>query len=469
VSTFSGEVQDMETQEQSNTEWAEIEFGKVELGDKRRTKRLVQLAKQRIERPNGSIAESCGSKAGTKAAYRLLDNDDIEAEAIQSGHRRATIERISGEKVILAIQDTTQLNYSPHRATQGLGYLQDMSHRGMLVHTTLVVNPQRVPYGIIQQQVWVRPIEEYQKHHQRKERPTKAKESQKWLTSLDAVAELQAEVPESRVVSVGDSEADIYDLFHEAAKLKQDLLVRGCIDRRVDHPEKLLWEHMRSQAKAGEITIEVPRRAGKKMRTTVMEIRYGQVNLCPPRHRAKEKLPQISLWAVLACEEVASSGEDAIEWLLLTTVAVNSFADSCERIQWYTCRWVIEMYHKVLKSGCRVEERQFADLDNLKRYLALDAVVAWRVLYLTLLSRETPNVDCTVILDTQQWQALYCFVHKTKSPPSKPPTLKEATLWIAQLGGFLGRKSDGNPGSMTLWRGVQRLTDITDAWLIFHG
>lgn len=455
-------------EENANGKWAELEFGGVEIGDKRRTKRLVQLARQRVEKPNGSIAESCGSKAGTKAAYRLLDNEDIEAEAIQSGHQRATVKRLAGEKVILAVQDTTQLNYTSHRATQGLGYLQDLSHQGMLVHTTLVVNPQRVPYGIIQQQVWVRPVEEYQKGHRRKERVTGEKESQKWLTSLGAAARLQAELPESRVVSVGDSEADVYDLFWEAAKLEQDLLVRASVDRRVDHPERLLWEHVRSQEKAGEITIEVPRQAGKKARKAVLGIRYCQVRIRPPQRRYQEELPVISLWAVLACEEVSPSGEETIEWLLLTTVAVNSFADSCERMQWYTCRWVIEMYHKVLKSGCRVEERQFADLNNLKRYLALDAVVAWRVLYMTLFSRETPSVDCTAILDVPQWQALYCFIHKTKSLPHQPPTLKEATFWIAQLGGFLGRKSDGRPGSMTIWRGIQRLSDITDAWLVFH-
>jgi hypothetical protein len=453
---------------EDNEKWAEAEFGKIELGDKRRTKRLVILAKQRAEKPNGSIAESCGSKSGTKAAYRLLDNEDIEAEAIQSGHRKATVERLVGEKVILAVQDTTQLNYTSHAATQNLGYLQDLSHQGMLVHTTLAVNPHRVPYGIIQQQVWVRPKDEYQKHLRRKERVTSEKESQKWLTSLGAAAKLQGELPQSRVVSVGDSEADVYDLFWEASKLKQDVLVRACEDRRVDHPEKLLWKQVGAQEKAGEITIQVPRRAGKKARQAVLGIRYCQVRLRPPQRRYKEKLPLISLWAVLAREEAPTDGEEAIEWLLLTTVEVNSLADGCERIQWYTCRWVIEMYHKVLKSGCRVEERQFADLDNLKRYLALDAVVAWRVLYLTLLSRETPDVDCSVILEIHQWQALYCFIHKTKTPPRQPPTLKDATRWIAQLGGFLGRKSDGNPGSMTIWRGLQRLSDIADAWLVFH-
>lgn len=452
-----------------NEKWAEMEFGEIKLGDKRRTKRLVMLAKQRVERPNGSIAESCGSKAGTKAAYRLLDNEDIEAEAIQSGHRRATLERMKGERVILAIQDTTQLNYTTHRATEGLGYLQDLSHQGMLVHTTLAANPQRVVYGIIQQQVWVRGVEEYQKHLKRKERATSEKESQKWLTSLGAAAKLQAELRESRVVSVGDSEADVYDLFLEAVTVGQDLLIRACENRRVEDPNKLLWEQMRSQEKAGEIRMEVPRRSGKKARQAVLGVRYCQVRVRPPQRRSKEGLPVIPLWGVLVREEAPPPQEEAIEWLLLTTVAVDSFGDSCERIQWYTCRWVIEMYHKVLKSGCRVEERQFADLENLKRYLALDAVVAWRVLYLTMLSRETPNMDCTVILDLDQWQALYCFIHKTKAPPSKPPTLKEATFWIAQLGGFLGRKSDGNPGSMTIWRGLQRLSDITDAWSVFHG
>lgn len=454
---------------EKNEEWAEMEFGEIELGDKRRTKRLVTLAKQRAEKPNSSIAESCGSKAGTKAAYRLLDNEDIEAEAIQSGHQKMVVERSAGEKVILAVQDTTQLDYSSHRATRGLGYLQNLSHRGMLVHTTLAVSPQRVPYGLLQQQVWIRPDEEYQKRHRRKELATEEKESQKWLTSLQAAARLQAELPESRVVSVGDSEADVYDLFLEAVKLEQDLLVRACEDRRVDHPQGLLWKQVESQEKAGEITIEVPRREGKKARQAVLTLRYCQVRLRPPKRRCKENLPVICLWAVLGREEAPPPEEEAIEWLLLTTVAVNSFADSCERMQWYTCRWVIEMYHKVLKSGCRVEERQFADLENLKRYLALDAVVAWRVLYLTLLSRETPEAACTLILETDQWQALYCFTHKVKLPPPQPPTLKEATLWIAQLGGFLGRKSDGQPGSMTIWRGLQRLSDITHTWLLFYG
>jgi hypothetical protein len=310
-------------------------------------------------------------------------------------------------------------------------------------------------------------MEDNQKRHKRRERSITEKESNKWLVSLKAAAHLQEELSESQVISVGDSEADIYDLFLKAKELKQGLLIRACEDRRVEHPEKYLWSHIENQAIGGEVTIQVSRHAGKKARKAVLSLRYGLVKLHPPQSRYQEKLAANEIWAVLAREDRPPEGEKAIEWLLLTSVPVNSIGDACQRMEWYTCRWVIEMYHKVLKSGCRVEERQFTDLENLKRYLALDAIVAWRVLYLTLLSRDTPDIPCTVILETYEWQALYCFIHKTNQPPDDTPTLKQTTLWIAQLGGFLGRKSDGNPGTITIWRGLQRLTDIAEAWLVF--
>ena len=172
--------------------------------------------------------------------------------------------------------------------------------------------------------------------------------------------------------------------------------------------------------------------------------------------------------AVFAREETPPAGVEAVSWLLLTTVAVQTLADACERVQWYTCRWLVELYHKVLKSGCQVEERQFADVEPLKRYLALDGIVAWRVLFLTMVGREVPNMSCTAILAAYEWQALYCFTYKTSVPPTEPPSLRQATRWIAQLGGFLGRKGDGEPGVTVVWRGLQRLHDIAAAWLLFH-
>lgn len=450
------------------TSWAQIELGQAALGDARRTKRLIQLAEHRGAQPTASIPQACGDAAATKVAYRFYANPQITRREILASHRQATQDRLAQEKVVLAVQDTTQLDYTPHPATTGLGVLHDADHQGLLVHTTLAVTPQRVPLGLIEQQVWARPPEAFGKHHQRKHRPVSVKESQKWLTSLEATAQLQGHLPQTRIVSVGDREADVYDLFVHAQTLQQDVLVRAAWDRCVAHPDGHLWAYLARQPVAGTLTITVPRQAGQPARTAELTIRFAPVTLRPPRHRAGEGLPPILVWAVWAHEEAAPSGVEAVSWLLITTVPVQTVADACERVQWYTCRWLIELYHKVLKSGCRVEARQFAEAERLQRYLAVDSIVAWRVLFLTMVGRELPHMPCTAILEAHEWQALYCFIHKTNTPPAQPPSLQEVTRWIAQLGGFLGRKGDGDPGITVMWRGLQRLNDIAMAWQWFH-
>jgi hypothetical protein len=421
----------------------------------------------RVEQPNGSIPQNSGGKAESKAAYRFYDDEDVEPEQIQAGHLQATVKRLKGYPVILAVQDTSELNYTAHPGVKGLGYLSEEEQHGMYVHSTLAVTPQRVPLGLIQQQVWIRPMEAFGKQARRKELPIEEKESQKWLRSLKACAQVQKGLTETRLVGVGDSEADVYELFSLARELKQDILIRACQDRRLAEGEDKIWAHLEKQALAGTLRVEVKREAGRKARQANVAIRFAQVKLRPPERKGATQLPVIELWAVLAQEQDPPEGEDPIRWWLLTTVAVENFADACERVAWYTCRWVIEMYHRVLKSGCRVEQRQFDDYPNLRRYLALDAIVAWQLLYLTLLSRDTPDLPCTTILETHEWQALYCYVHKTSTPPNTPPSLKEAVFAIAGLGGFLGRKHDGNPGTKTLWLGLHRLKDIADAYLLF--
>lgn len=448
--------------------WAEIEFSHAELGDARRRQRLIQLAQQRGAAPNISIPQACGSHAATKAAYRFYDNDAIKAEAILHSHQKATLERMSNKSLVLAIQDTTEVDYTHHPATKGLGTLHDTNHYGLLVHTTLAVTPERVPLGIIQQQVWTRPAEEFGKKHTRKQRPIEEKESYKWLNSLKETAKLQQQFPHTHVVSIGDREADVYELFVQAKELSQDILVRASWNRCVDHPQKYLWDHLQSRPVAGTLTITVPRKQNQPQREATLSIHYAKVTLRPPQRPKGQKLPTITVWSVYAYEEQSPQGIKPIEWLILTTVPVFEFSDACECIQWYTCRWVIELYHKVLKSGCRIEERQFDDVARIKRYIAVDDVVAWRVLFLTILGREVPDIPCDAVLEAHEWQALYCFIHKTNTPPQQPPTLKEATLWIAQLGGFLARKSDGQPGVTLIWRGLQRLQDLAAAWQLFR-
>ena len=450
------------------SQWAEEEFGEANLGDLRRTRRLIAIATARAQRPSVSLPQSFDGKAGLKAMYKFCDNAHVSRDAILQSHFQATARRVATERVVLAVQDTTYVDYSHHPATQGLGVLTDERQRGLLLHSTLMVTPTRVPLGLIDQQVIYRDPAEFGKKHRRKQRPIEEKESRKWLDSLRATARLQAACPDTRLVSVGDREADVYDVFVLGRELSQDLLVRAAWNRAVDHEERYLWDRLEQQPLAGTVSVTVPRHGTQPGRTATLTLRFAPVTLKPPRHRHDESLPTLPVYGVLAREESPPMGVEPIEWLLLTTVPVRTAAEAAERIAWYACRWVIEIYHKILKSGCRIEDRQWETAARVERYLAIDSVVAWRVLGLTFQSRQTPDMSCEAFLDRDDWQALACYMNHTLSPPQQPPTLKQAARWIAQLGGFLGRKGDGDPGVTVMWRGLQRLYDLVAMWRLFN-
>src|SRR5579859_6925467 len=448
--------------------WAMQEFGQAQLGDARRTRRLVRLAEQRGRQPAASLPQGCDDWAGAQAAYRFFDNAMIEPEAILDAHWQATVRRMAQQAIVLLPQDTTQLDYSTHTDTDGLGVLQSQHQRGLLLHTTLAVTPAGVPLGVIDQQVWARAPDQLGKRPDRKARPLEEKESVKWVNSLARALALQAQLPGVQLVSIADREGDVNDFLRPVLTTGLAVLVRAAWDRAVKSPQRRLWAHLRSQPCAGQLTVSVPRRPGQPARQAQLGVRFASVTVRVPQARRGAGLLELSLWGVLAQEVDPPAGIKPIEWLLLSTLPVLDFAQACERVQWYTCRWLIEIYHKVLKSGCRIEARQLEDAKNLKRYLALDAVVGWQVLYATLVGRQLPELPCTAILEAHEWQALYCFRHQIATPPSSPPSLQQAVRWIAQLGGFLGRKSDGEPGVTTLWRGLQRLHDIAATWQLSH-
>jgi hypothetical protein len=456
--------------ESSAVVWARGEMQTASLGDRRRTERAIKVLAQRAAAPNVSLAQAAGTDGDIEATYRFFDNDDIDAAELLAAHLRQTQDRLAtaNAPVILAIQDTTQLDFSHHPQIAGMGVVNHEQRPGMLVHTTLAVTPQRVPLGVLDQQVWTRPAETLGKRPHHDSRPIGDKESQKWLTSLQRTAAVQAHLPSTQIVSVGDREADIYDLFLLAGELHQDVLVRGSWDRRVAHPEEHLWSYLEAQPVAGDLTITTPRHEQTLSRTATLTVRSTAVTLRPPKKRETEHLPTISMWVILAREDNPPSGVTPIRWLLLTTVPTATLAQACERVGWYACRWVAEMYHKVMKSGCRIEQRQFDDLENLRRYLAMDAIVAWRVLYLTMQGRETPTVPCTGILEVDEWQALYVFTFRSRQLPPAVPTLAEAILWIAQLGGYADRRKNAHPGTTVIWRGLSRLYDIAIAWQMFN-
>ena len=452
------------------TDWAEEELGQAQLGDQRLRQRLLVVARDFYARPQSNVPQSCdGNRAKTKAVYRLFDHPQVTMEAVLKSHYKATTARIAQQAVVLAVQDTTSLNYNTHPATENLGPISKTADGavGLLVHDTMAFNLEGTPLGLLDLQCWARDPKQFGKRHRRRQLPFEQKESAKWLRSLEAVARVQSQCPQTQIVSVGDREADIYELFVWATAQpgRPHLLIRAEHNRRVLEEHGRLWEHLAAQPLAGLKELRVPKQGQRAARTAELEVRFAAVELRAPKTRAK--LPNVRLWAVWARERNAPSGVEPVEWMLWTTLEVKDFEQACQKLDWYTRRWGIEVFHRTLKSGCQIETRQLGCADRIEACLAIDLVVAWRIFHLTKLGRETPDVPCTVYFEEHEWQALVGFIHKDPIPPPQPPSLCEAIRMVASLGGFLGRKGDGEPGTQTIWLGLQRLDDISAAWKVF--
>jgi hypothetical protein len=452
-------------------DWAANEFAAAELGDARRTARLVALAEALGASPTASLPEACGNRAALKAAYRFFDTDDVSPEALLASHIAATYTRIAAVSLVLAAQDTTLVDWTHHPQTTGLGPLGSAHQQGLLVHSTLALTPERVPLGLLAQARWARDAATYGQLPDQHTRCSAEKESQKWLTSLTALSVARVACPQTRFVSVGDREADVYALFAQARPAGVDVLVRATQDRCLADPDhRRLHAAVAAAPVAATVTLHLPRRGTQPTRDATLTVRWRAVTLRPPARRGTTAavLPCVAVWAVWAVEAAPPPGQEPVAWLLLTTVPLNDTADALERLAWYACRWGIEVWHKILKSGCRIEARQLATADRLQRCLVLYSVIAWRIVWATMLARALPDAPCTVLLDEEEWQALYCTIHQTPTPPTQPPPLRAAVRWLAQLGGFPARTRDGEPGVTVLWKGLHHLADLTTMYRIMR-
>ena len=448
-------------------DWAEEEFGGCNLPDARLQSRLYSMARDFYARPTANITHACASRAKVKAAYRFLDHEMTTMDTLLEPHYRATEARVKQENIVLAVQDSTSLNYTAHAATEGMGLIGSTldGPQGLHLHSTLAFSTEGTPLGFLDAQCWARKPEDFGKKAKRHTAPIEEKESFKWLKSYRATADVQTRCSNTTLVSVGDREADIYALFDEAIKSSDGpkLLVRAKNNRKLQDEQARLWETMLAREVDGIQVLGVPRQGSRAAREARMEIRYAAVNLAPTRECGGGPVP---VWVVLAQEQDAPAGVTPLEWMLLTTMPVTNFDQAIEKLKWYALRWGIEVFHRTLKSGCRIEQRQLGNADRIEACLAIDMVVAWRIYYLNKLGRETPQAPCTVYFDEAEWKALMVFTTKNPVPPAQPPTLREAIRRVAGLGGFLGRKSDGEPGTQTLWIGLQRLDDIVAMWRV---
>lgn len=433
------------------------EFQKVPISDQRLIRRLIITATILDDQPEKSIPDACPDWATTKATYNFFDNPKVTPDGILASHYANTIGRMKKYPYVLLIQDTSILDYNTHKCTKGLGpYTKDAHTLGLFMHSVLAVSPCGIPLGLLYQDIWSREDYPYRKRTLRQRLPIEEKESFKWLKAMDGSLKM---IPDSiKTITVSDRESDIFEFFQNAIQKETHLVVRAFHNRRITEEYQHLFEQVSNSPEEGLCLVDIPRKPEQKQppRKAKLNIRFSPVTICAPSKKSGEDL---RLYAIFAQEIDAPKGQEPIEWLLLTTIPVASMSEAIQKIEWYRERWKIERFHYTLKSGCHIEELQLETSQRLNNAIALYSIIAWRLLWLTYQARVTPTLSCEVILETQEWQALHRVVNRTKTLPSQPPTLQEAVRLLARLGGFLGRKNDGEPGVKVLWRGLQRLND----------
>lgn len=441
-----------------NYAWAQKEFGGANLGDERRTLRLVKTVASVSARIGVAISGACG-RAGALAVSRLFSRKETTLEAVVEPHIERTKERCMGDDRILAVQDTTILDYTSHKCTKGLGPVTtSQNSRGLLMHSVLAVSREGIPLGLLGTRVWARDEAARGSRTERHNRPVCEKESNKWLVGLEQAQRNTAK--EQRLLVIGDRESDVYSLFVAPRRENVDLLVRVAHNRALAETAEEgehLFSLLERSEKAGEYEVEVSRQGTRQARTAKLEVRIARVHLKSPRHGVDKHVKrQVEVSLIRALEREAPSGTVPLEWVLLCTESVGDLASAIEMIKAYTARWVIEEFHHVLKSGCRVEHIQFDTVEAMLPAIGILAVVAWRVLYLTKRVRHHPYMDAMEVADEDEITVLRGWL-RAEQKTQDIYTARDFTIAVAMLGGFLARKSDGMPGTKTVWQGLRNL------------
>jgi hypothetical protein len=424
------------------THWAAMEFAQLDLGDARLDKRARTMMERFAADPMASVPKACQGWGEIMGAYRFFDNDSVEWRDILEPHWQRTRERMAAQPVVLCLQDTTELDFNGQGAI-GLGPLSYEAQRGMYVHPTYAVTPQREPLGVLDAWMWAR--EKKDKFGAR----GGPKESLRWIEGYERIAEMAAEMPGTRLVYVADREADLIPLMARAQELDTpaDWLIRASHNRCLPDGDKL-WQHTTAGASIGEISFTMASRHGVKARAVRQQLWVERVALPSGKGMA------VAATCLVAREVGAPADAKPIEWRLLTNRLVADVNDAIELIDWYRARWEIEMLFNILKNACRVEALQLGTIERLERAIALFIIVAWRIAHLMRLGRTCPDLDATLFFDPDEIQGAYLLMELKQ--PAKP-TLNEVLRLIARLGGFIGRKSDGEPGVKTIWLGLKEV------------
>lgn len=453
--------------------WAEQEFGSADLGDKRLGKRLIQSARALAEKPGKAFtAAAQGDHAAVKGYYRFIEKPDESAvtpEAILQPHRQQTIRRIRDQNTVLCIQDGTALDFTNLSQCSGLGATgrnqTGASSRGLNLHSTLAVSGEGLPLGILRAQFSAPELSDRDPSKNGPRVPIEEKKTFCWIEGLRDCAEVAREAKGTRLISVMDREADFFELFSEHRATKGvELLVRAQYNRRTSQDLKL-FDGIRQEEERGRRRIHVQRQSARpkkskqkaqgarKDRMADVSLRYQRVELQAPDH-LPEQAP-IELWMVHLREDDPPAGAQRLEWFLLTSVEIHDEEAANRCLDWYCLRWRIEDWHRVIKSGCGIEELGHQTAERLKRAIAMRLVVGWRIMLMTLLGRETPELPADVLFTDIEIEVLQAYAEQSRL--KLPRDLGSTVRLVARLGGYLGRRGDPPPGHQVMWEGYSQL------------
>ena len=439
------------------------DFESVDFGDARLNKRLQVAVENLKANAQKSILGAQGNRNNAKAFYRLLGNEKFDMGEMAEASRNATISRMEG--TVLLVEDTADVNLNGHKKTEGLGYSSEYV-RGLKLHSCIALTPEGLPLGLAGQDYYTRPeAKSTLSSKEKAERPIEEKESNRWLKMLD---ESTLHIPEDiHVVTICDREGDFYELYAQARELGEDFVIRVTHDRATETDDKVLSQIRRTNA-AGQVTVNIPRDTRKNIpaRQADMEVAYCSVNVKKPSNLKDANLPDSLAMNIVRITEINTNGKEPIEWILATSLPVNSAEDAMKIVEYYIQRWKIERFHFVLKSGCNAQKIQQRSFEKIKAMLLIYSVIAMYIMAVTYIGRVLPDTTCDVFLSEEEWQILFLMIHKkTKKVPTSPYSMADAVKYLGQLGSYKRAPSDGPPGLKAIWGGLFRLFEFMEYYI----
>jgi hypothetical protein len=453
--------------------WVDREVAGCEFSDARLDDRFRKLLAQIGSAMGQSIPLVCQDWANTKAAYRFFSNDRVSEAEILAGHFQSTRDRAAAtDGLALVLHDTTEFTYQREKSeaigiTKNINSGRDKAGRlrshtvcGILMHSSLVVTADGLPLGLAAVKFWTRKkfkgIAALKKKINLTRIPIEKKESIRWLENLKQSTELLADP--GRCVHVGDRESDIFELFCAAQEVGTHFLVRTCVDRLAGNGDHTIADEMDEVAVKGLHRIEV-RDSNGKLDQATLEVRYRKIRALPPIGK-QQRYPALTLTVIHAEERGTPKNRKKINWRLITDLPVSSRTEAIEKLDWYALRWKIEVFHKILKSGCKAEESKLRTAQRLANLIAVFCILSWRVFWMTMLNRSAPDVPPNIALTEAEIDLLDRLMKDKDQNRSRRKTLSHYLTQIARLGGYLARTNDPPPGNMVMWRGLSRLTDF---------